>query len=169
MRLFFVISIIYFFSAFYFVEPQFINYKYEAMKEAVNFFTASSGAVFTLLGLWVAYVYPNAIVKIVRPSVDDIFSKDDLVRLRRMLFVLCLCIMIIAASLFFHVLYLFLYGTEYYNINSYFIKKLALILIGYLSIVQFIVFYFVVATNVNFLNDLYTKRNMQEVNDKLSK
>jgi hypothetical protein len=146
-----------------------ITYTYDLMKELVNFLTASSGSIFTILGLWVAYVYPNAIVKIVRPSIEDILSAEDVSRLRRMLIVLCLCILIVAVSLLFHLFYLFLAKTGFYIDNIVLIKNLALMVVGYISLLQLVVFYFVIATNINFLHDLYSKTNMQEVNDKLSK
>lgn len=169
MRYILAISIIFLAVCFYGVQELKIDYTYNLMKELINYLTASSGAVFTILGLWVAYVYPNAIVKIVRPSIDEILSPDDVTRLKRMLIVLCLCILIIAVSLIFHLSYLFLSKTSFYLHNVTLIKNLALTIVGYISVLQLIVFYFVIATNINFLHDLYSKTNMQEVNDKLSK
>ncbi|EJF8995507.1 hypothetical protein M9H48_004294, partial [Escherichia coli] len=35
------------------------------------------------MGIWIAYVYPNAVLKIVQPSkVTTIFSEDDLKRVK---------------------------------------------------------------------------------------
>ncbi|EAW26075.1 hypothetical protein ATW7_01155 [Alteromonadales bacterium TW-7] len=169
MRYLILSSICIYFIIFYSVVKLNISYSYDSMKELVNYLTASSGVVFTILGLWIAYVYPNAIVKIVRPSIEDILKSEDIARIRRMLIVLCFCILIIGVALLFHLSYLFLVKTPFYASNALLIKNFALSVIGCASLLQLIVFYFVIATNINFLHDLYTKTNMNEVNEKLSK
>lgn len=166
---FVLISIAIILLSWFLIDSVVLGYTYNNFKEVINYLTASSGVVFTILGLWIAYVYPNAVVKVVRPSIDDIFAKEDLERLSRMLLVLSLCLLIIAGSLFFHLGYALLSNTTFYTMHSDIIKQLSVAIIIYMSCMQIVIFYFVIATNINFLNDLITKLNMIKINDKLSK
>ncbi|TQP94163.1 hypothetical protein FLL78_19365, partial [Vibrio cholerae] len=41
----------------------------------------TSAMIFTIMGIWIAYVYPNAVLRIVQPSkVVAVFAEEDIKR-----------------------------------------------------------------------------------------
>lgn len=47
--------------------------------------------IFTIMGIWIAYVYPNAVLRIVQPSkVVAVFAEEDIKRVRMLVGVVIL-------------------------------------------------------------------------------
>ncbi len=70
---------------------------YEDIEPLVSILQNTSAMVFTVMGIWIAYVYPNAVLKIVQPSkVAAVFSSEDLDRVRLLVGVVILSAFIIA-------------------------------------------------------------------------
>ena len=68
----FITSIIFILLAYLYSFKFFEAISLVSISKVLTLISASSGVIFTILGLWIAYVYPNAIIKLAKPSMDEI-------------------------------------------------------------------------------------------------
>ncbi|MDC9145100.1 hypothetical protein PSK87_03180 [Escherichia coli] len=60
-----------------------LDITFKDIEPIISILQNTSAMIFTIMGIWIAYVYPNAVLKIVQPSkVTTIFSEDDLKRVK---------------------------------------------------------------------------------------
>lgn len=60
-----------------------LDIDFKDVEPIISILQNTSAMIFTIMGIWIAYVYPNAVLKIVQPSkVTVIFSDDDLKRVK---------------------------------------------------------------------------------------
>src|SRR5688572_31238843 len=60
-----------------------LDIAFKDVEPLISILQNTSAMIFTIMGIWIAYVYPNAVLRIVQPSkVAAIFSDDDLKRVR---------------------------------------------------------------------------------------
>ena len=123
--------------------------------------------VFTIMGIWVAYLYPNAIIKITKPSIDDFFSAEDMKRIKVLVGIILSSALVIGVLIIFSLLRAMLIGSELYINFHDIIKISAVSIIYFLSYVQIRAVWLVMSSNYNFLIDL-KNRNYKAIRDKKS-
>ncbi|MEJ8295631.1 hypothetical protein WKI45_22675 [Delftia tsuruhatensis] len=138
-----------------------INYVYADFKDFVAALIAISGMVFTIMGIWIAFLYPNAIARIVSENIEPAdFTEggDDAKRLEKIVAAVLMSALVAFASAFCYMAKMFLGATNFYYSNATEIKSLALGFVAFLSVVQFEAILSVVVANVLFLVDLHQKK-----------
>lgn len=128
----------------------------------------TSVMIFTIMGIWIAYVYPNAVLQIAQPSkVASIFPKEDLARVKLLVkviiisaFVLALLIIGLSAKTFISKMTFHNDSPEVFS----FIGMSSLLLLAY---IQVCCVYAVIASSVNFIIDLQNMEAKKELSDKL--
>lgn len=140
-----------------------LSFNYELFKEYCNSLMVVSGMVFTLMGIWIAFLYPNSLEKIKNPSKVEIAdfsdSSHDLKRLNyivgsilKSLFIMCSILIIYASIALFK-------NTSIYNYNYLIFKKLAVFSLMIMLILQIECIFSVAKSNIDFLNDIHTKKS----------
>ena len=93
-----------------------LNVEFKDVESLISTLQNTSAMIFTIMGIWIAYVYPNAVLRIIQPSkVAVVFSDEDLERVRLLVGVVILSAFILAL-LVFGIWYL-VFGIWYCNKN----------------------------------------------------
>lgn len=128
----------------------------------------TSVMIFTIMGIWIAYVYPNAVLRIVQPSkVTAIYSSEDLERVRLLVGVVVLSACILAMLLFGVTAKTFLVKTRLFYANRAFFTGFSLWWLLTLTYAQLFCIYAVIASSVNFIIDLKNLKTKQRLSEKL--
>ena len=124
--------------------------------------------IFTIMGIWIAYLYPNAIVKITKPSteVENAFPDNDYERIKTLVGIILASAFVLGALLIFSTFRMLLQGSDLYMVYRDFFKFIGVMYIVLLSYIQILAVYLVMASNFNFLVDLKNKRSQQKRSNK---
>lgn len=143
---------------------------YSDVEPIISMLQNSAAMIFTIMGIWIAYVYPNAILKITQPSkVDVIFSRQDESRVTMLVGVVILSASVICLLMVGLTVRPLLLKTSFYLNFSETINFLGLFCLLALVYAQTFSIYIVIASNVNFIFDLRNLRNKELNNRRLDK
>ncbi|EIA1494017.1 hypothetical protein ACA877_000236 [Vibrio alginolyticus] len=121
------------------------------------------------MGIWIAYIYPQAMRKVIQPSSSAIFPEEDKKRVQLLVGVVVISAAILAILLLGIAIKPFLMSSSLYakapNIFS-FTGIFVLLLLVY---AQLFCIYSVIASNINFITDLANKENGQKLDEKLNR
>lgn len=124
--------------------------------------------IFTIMGIWIAYLYPNAILRITQPSkVDTIFSDEDSERVKVIVGVVVLSAVVLSLLLIGVVLKPFIIKSALFTYTPDLIVAIGMFALLTLSYLQLIAVYIVIASNVNFIIDLRNKKIKNDLNKRL--
>ncbi|EJY1965111.1 hypothetical protein OFV41_002484 [Escherichia coli] len=120
------------------------------------------------MGIWIAYVYPNAVLKIVQPSkVTAIFSDDDLKRVRLLVGVVISSALILLVLLTGVTLKTFLTKTNIFAQHRQVFTGIGIWCLLALIYAQLFCIYAVIASSVNFIIDLKNLNTKKRLSEKL--
>jgi hypothetical protein len=155
-------------SSFIFIKIG-ISYSFSDLKNYFDTLQAISAMVFTIMGIWIAFVYPNALHRLMDPDkievADFSASKGETKRLESLVRTVIDSAIVIIAILFFYAIKLALHKSEIYGSNTEIIKSTALATALSLGILQAKSVAFMISSNIMFLNDLHNKREEREADE----
>jgi hypothetical protein len=140
-----------------------ITYTFSDFKEFATVLLNASAMVFTLMGIWIAFLYPNALSRIIDPKTIEVadFSEASLETkrleaivgsvLKSALIVLCVMAIFLGKVIFS--------ATPIYIANVNLVKEFALSLIIVSSYIQAEAIWHVVYANLMFINDLHRRKD----------
>lgn len=143
-----------------------VDYSYSSFKDYSEVLLNVSGMVFTLMGIWVALLYPNALTKIVDEKkvivADFSDAKQDTKRLeflvssilKSALIVICLMVVFLSKIVFSE--------AGFYGDYKFYVKSFVLSFVFTLSVVQAEAVLHVMLANIMFINDLHKRREDRE-------
>ncbi|QSX29040.1 hypothetical protein JYB88_12360 [Shewanella cyperi] len=117
----------------------------------------TSSMVFAIAGIWMAYLYPEAISSIVKGrNTNDLTDKlnddiDDIQRVRLIVGVIALSGFVMASLLAFSVIVPVVQKSPFFSAYPSIVRGIGLILLYSLTYIQLFAVYAVLASNVNFL------------------
>ncbi len=145
-----------------------LDITFKDVEPLISILQNTSAMIFTIMGIWIAYVYPNAVLRIVQPSkVTAIFSSEDLRRVRLLVGVVILSACILAMLLFGTTVKTFVAKTSIFFANKAFFSGLGLWWLLTLIYAQLFCIYAVIASSVNFIIDLKNLKTKQRLSEKL--
>lgn len=138
---------------------------YEDVEPIISILQNTSSMVFTIMGIWIAYLYPNAIMKIIRPNseIEAIFSDEDEQRLRLIVGVVALSAIVMVFLILGTTAKLFVEKSQLFINHPAIFKVIGLFVLLVLTYTQIFCIYIVFASNVNFIINLKSKRNIAEL------
>lgn len=142
-----------------------IVYAYTDFKDFISALIATSGMVFTIMGIWIAFLYPNAIARIVSENIepaDFTEGREETKRLEKIVAAVLISAVVAFACALSYLAKIIFSHTEFYIANLSAIKSIALGIVTLLAMVQFEAMLSVVTANVLFLVDLHRKREKRE-------
>ncbi|WP_199611790.1 hypothetical protein [Flocculibacter collagenilyticus] len=142
------------------------DFEYSDFKDYLNILLAISSMVFTLMGIWIAFIYPNALQRIAEPNkVEHADFTETLAETRRLEglvgSVMRSALVVLAVMLLFLVKVIF----SGFNLPidlAILCKQGAISLVIVLSILQMESIFYVIYSNVLFVNELHNKREERE-------
>lgn len=148
-----------------------ITYSLADMKNYTDALLAASGMVFTIMGIWIAFLYPNALSRIVNPekikTADFSQTLSETKRLENIVGSVLKSAMAIVYVLLMYLAKVILSKTSLYIEYLDLFKSLALSAVTVFSMLQVDAILGVVFANVMFINDLHTKREDRQMNEEL--
>ncbi|MEH6443729.1 MAG: hypothetical protein V7784_07520 [Oceanospirillaceae bacterium] len=142
-----------------------INYNYSDFKDYLTVLLTVSSMVFTLMGIWIAFLYPDALNKIANIENDPnlhVLAKAQTVRVESLVKSVLKSAIVVTMIVFFYLLKIILINTVFYSDNIIYFKSIALSAIITLTILQLESVGYIVYSNVMFINDLHHKREEAE-------
>lgn len=122
-----------------------------------------SAAIFTIVGLWVGFLYPNAINSIVRDDISYIKNQKDAPRIEKLVYVIITSALVMLGTLFIFLSKLIIPYLEWHQGNEFFPKIFCLTLLLFMSWMQAKCVFSIILSNLHFVNSLHGKLNKSKL------
>jgi hypothetical protein len=142
---------------------------YDDISPIVGILQNGSAMIFTIMGIWIAYIYPQAMRKVIQPSTSAIFPKEDKERVQLLVGVVIISALILAVLLIGITIKPFLIKSSLYLLSPKLFSFLGLFVLFSLVYAQLFCIYSVIASNINFITDLANKENEAKLNKKFNR
>lgn len=146
-----------------------IRYAYADFKAYLELLVAVSGMVFTLMGIWIAFLYPNALSRLIDPRrIATADFSDTLSETRRLEAIVGSVLKsgtVVIGILGLSLLKLLFYSSPFVSSNLANIKLVAIAAIATMTLAQAEAVLGVIYANLMFLNDLHSKREDREASN----
>lgn len=143
-----------------------LDISYTDYKDYCTILLAVSGMVFTIMGIWIAFVYPNAIKRLQDPDKIKIadFTKtlEDTRRLESIVGSVLESATVATGITLVFFAKLMLSGTSIYKGSHLIFESSGIAFIVFLTLVQSSAIFGVIWSNYLFIADLHTRRETQE-------
>jgi len=141
------------------------------VESLISILQNTSAMIFTIMGIWIAYVYPNAVLRVVQPSkaskVVTIFAEEDVKRVKLLVGVVVISACILALLVCGITIKVFLLKTEMYSQYTNVFTAIGLWWLLALTYAQLFCIYAVIASSVNFIIDLKNLQVKRKLSEKL--
>jgi hypothetical protein len=139
------------------------NVKYNDVKDVVGTLQNISASIFTIVGLWVGFLYPNAIQSIVSDNVDYIKNSKDVPRIEKLIYVIVISALVMLGTLIFYIAKSILGNTLLYAEYKDIFKVIAFTFAYFLCWLQGRCIMSVIISNLRFANNLHSKINSSRI------
>ncbi|WP_042860517.1 hypothetical protein [Dickeya sp. NCPPB 3274] len=133
--------------------------KFNEVKDVIGTLQNISAAIFTIVGLWVGFLYPNAIQGIVSDNVDYIKNTKDVPRIERLIYVIIFSALVMLGTLMFYIVKSLIGYSSFYIEHKDSIKFSGLVFVYFLCWLQSRCIFSVIISNFRFANNLYSRIN----------
>jgi len=144
-----------------------VRYSYADLKSFTDLLLNVSGAIFTVMGIWIAFLYPNALRKIVDPATlavaDFTEDRSETSRLNYVVGSVLKSAVVALAIITIGMLRVLFPLLPSAAGHALWIKQILLAFVIWLFLVQSSALFQVIVANISFLNDLYSKRAERSV------
>lgn len=138
------------------------------VESLISILQNTSAMIFTIMGIWIAYVYPNAVLRVVQPSkIVAIFAEEDVKRVKLLVGVVVISACILALLVCGITIKAFLVKTEMYSQYTNVFTAIGLWWLLALTYAQLFCIYAVIASSVNFIIDLKNLEVKRKLSEKL--
>lgn len=147
-----------------------LNYKYGDFKDFTSMLMGVSAMVFTIMGIWIAFLYPDALKRFVENDSNKLVllqAKKDTTRLQAIVLSVLKSALVVTVIMMLFLLKLILSATSLYIENLLLIKQMVLVVTILMCYIQLESIFSVVISNIYFLNDLHSKKEQRESTDDL--
>lgn len=143
-----------------------VSYSYSDFKDYGNNLLAISGMVFTIMGIWIAFIYPNAIIRLQAPTkiknADFTQTLEDTRRLESIVGCVMKSAFVASALCIIFLIKILLSSTPLYKENIHFIKSVVLGVTVFITILQGSAVVSVMYANFMFIEDLHRRRESKQ-------
>lgn len=148
-----------------------VTYTLSDLKNYTDALLASAGMVFTIMGIWIAFLYPNALKRIVDQETikvaDFTETLSETKRLESIVASVLKSSLTIIFVLSLYLLKVILSHSNIYISNSALFKATALASTTLMSVIQVESIISVVLANIMFINDLHRKREDRQMDSEI--
>lgn len=153
---------------FYLVKASGINVSYGDIKDYGGALLNVSGSVFTIMGIWVAYLYPDALVRITSSNVssgDFSEARENSSRLKTMVGSIITSALVAMVIVYVFLGKTLLSSTVFYQDYRADIKSFAVSIVILATLFQTISIFYVIRSNFLFLVEFHERRVKRERED----
>lgn len=131
------------------------GFSYDIAKDILGVLINISAAIFTIVGLWVGFLYPNAMSSIVKDDVSYIKNEKDSPRIERLVYTIITSAFVMASILLFFLIKVMLSSLPFYKTSIDIIKFAGAFAIYFMSWLQLKCVMSLVLSNLHFVNHLH--------------
>ncbi len=143
-----------------------LSYSYADFKDYGNNLLAISGMVFTIMGIWIAFIYPNAILRLQAPSkiknADFTQTLEDTRRLESIVGCIMKSAFVASAICLVFLFKILASSIPLYKENIQLVKSLVLGVVMFLTFLQGSAVVSVMYANFMFIEDLHRRRESRQ-------
>lgn len=148
-----------------------VDYSFNDFNSYTTVLISVSGMVFTIMGIWIAFLYPNALQRLVNPTkiVTADFSEElnEAKRLESIVGSILKSAFVLVTLMVIFLLKLVIFKTDFYLSYRLLFKCASLTIVIVLSYAQIEAVFQVMKANLLFINDLHFKREQREVDEEI--
>ena len=138
------------------------------LKNVLSTLQNISAAVFTLAGIWIAYIYPEAITAFTNPEkVSLIKGTDKTKRIENLVLIILTSAFVIVSILLFNLSNMLFKNIPFILENKDLFKGISISFVLYLSLNQTKAVMSIMVSNIDFVNELHKNKTDQEANNEL--
>lgn len=147
------------------------KYTYADIKDILSTLQNISAMIFTIAGIWLAYIYPAAVSSIVKPSTITSINyhketEKDIERITLIVKTIIISAIVIFSIVIINLTKPIFSNLDFISLHKHVFCKLGFFITALLVYLQIIALFSIIASNILFLNDIHDKRNKREL-DKL--
>ncbi|WP_201209808.1 hypothetical protein [Pseudomonas sp. S36] len=145
-----------------------ITVSYADVKDYSGALLNVSGCVFTIMGIWVAYLYPDALVRITSDNItsaDFSEAQENSARLKTMVGSIIISALVAMAMIYVLLGKTLIANTDFYEAHRLNIKAAAVTVVIYATLLQTLSVFYVIRSNFLFLIEFHEKRVKRERED----
>ena len=130
----------------------------------------TSSMVFAIAGIWIAYLYPEAIASIIKDGKSTVYngSNGDVSRVRLIVGVIALSGLVMGCLIIFSMAVPLFQKSSFYLDEPNFFRGIGLMFIISLAYIQLFAVYVILASNINFLIRLTSMQVEERLDKKLN-
>ncbi|QZQ52002.1 hypothetical protein K6L24_09675 [Erwinia persicina] len=129
------------------------------LKDILSTLLNLSAAIFTIVGLWVGFLYPNAINSIIKDDISYIKNQKDAPRIEKLVYVIIISALVMLGTLVIFLLRVVIPTFPLYFNNIKTFKIACLTLIFFMCWMQSKCVFSIILSNLHFVNSLHGKLN----------
>lgn len=133
------------------------NVNYNDIKDILSVLQNISAAIFTIVGLWIGFLYPNAIASIVNDDIDYIKNTKDAPRIEKLIYVVITSAVVMLSILFVYLFKSIGSGLSSSIVHADFIKMAGITFVYFMCWLQIKCVFSVILSNISFANNLHTR------------
>ncbi|MEP9146913.1 hypothetical protein ABKT18_02230 [Enterobacter hormaechei] len=133
------------------------NVNYNDVKDILSVLQNISAAIFTIVGLWIGFLYPNAIASIVNDDIDYIKNTKDAPRIEKLIYVVITSAVVMLSILFVYLFKSIGSGLSSSIVHADFIKMAGITFVYFMCWLQIKCVFSVILSNISFANNLHTR------------
>ncbi|EMA4781338.1 hypothetical protein U3C50_001042 [Providencia rettgeri] len=142
--------------------------KYVDITNVISVLQNISAIVFAITGVWIAYLYPNAIAGLTKNEKIDFFaSKNEAKKVESLVLVIIVSALVLVLIGVFYLVSIPVKGTSFYIEYLDYIKLVGTFYVFTLLYIEIICILMIVANSISFVNGLYRFLTDKELDDKL--
>ncbi len=143
-----------------------LKFSYSDIKDYGNSLFALSGMIFTIMGIWIAFIYPNALLRLQAPTTiknaDFSQTLDDTKRLQAIVGCVLKSVFVASVLCIIFLAKIVIGSLPFYTDYLQIIKSILMGLVVFLTILQGSAVASVMYANFMFVEDLHSKREKKE-------
>ncbi|CZV81790.1 hypothetical protein [Enterobacter cloacae] len=133
----------------------FKSFSYNDAKDILGALINISASIFTIVGLWVGFLYPNAMNSIVKDDVSYIKNEHDSPRIEKLVYTIITSACVMAGILIFFLVKAVFYALPVYQANKDLFKYIGIFFIYFISWMQLKCVMSLILSNLHFVNHLH--------------
>lgn len=130
-------------------------FSYDDARDILGVLINISASIFTIVGLWVGFLYPNAMNSIVKDDVSYIRNEHDSPRIEKLVYTIITSAFVMGGILIFFLSKSIIHTFPFYHESKFLFKILGVSFVYFISWMQLKCVLSLILSNLHFVNHLH--------------
>ncbi|MEA9393164.1 hypothetical protein SJI19_21930 [Acerihabitans sp. TG2] len=142
----------------------YLRINFNLLKEVLATLQSLSTAIFTIVGIWIGYLYPNAISSIANEDVSYIKNEKDAPRIEKLVYILITSALVMLSTLLIYLFKAILPTFDFYMAYKALFKFICVSFLFFMCWTQAKCILSIIISNLHFVNNLHGRLNKAKLN-----